>query len=49
MLERIESGDLKHMKVSEIGSLVGSEWKGLSENEKKVLSFAAHLVYALAD
>lgn len=34
--ERIASGDLKHMKVGDMGRLVGQEWRGLNSNEKKV-------------
>ena len=34
--ERNDSGDMKGMKIGEIGGLVGKEWKALSAGEKKV-------------
>ena len=33
---RVASGDLNNMKVSEVGGLVGREWKSLSASDKKV-------------
>ncbi|KAI9878992.1 MAG: hypothetical protein M1830_009921 [Pleopsidium flavum] len=33
--ERIDSGDLKHMKIAEMSRLVAREWKGLNSGEKK--------------
>ncbi|KAI9716432.1 MAG: hypothetical protein M1812_005327 [Candelaria pacifica] len=32
--ERTDSGDFRHMKVADIGRLVGSEWRGLTNEEK---------------
>ncbi|KAI9769456.1 MAG: hypothetical protein M1835_006708 [Candelina submexicana] len=32
--ERVDSGDLKHMAIADMGKLVGSEWKRLAKEEK---------------
>ncbi len=33
---RLDSGDFKHMKVPDVGRLVGAEWRGLTLEEKDV-------------
>jgi hypothetical protein len=38
LTDRFASGDMKHMKLGEVGALVSREWKALSAAEKKVLS-----------
>lgn len=35
LMDRFASGDMKHMKVTEVAALVGREWKALSAAEKK--------------
>jgi len=35
-MERLASGDMKQMKVQEIGPLAGREWRALPAQEKKV-------------
>lgn len=35
-LERLDSGDYKHMTIPERGRLIGREWRELSASEKKV-------------
>ncbi|KAI9696570.1 MAG: hypothetical protein M1836_005589 [Candelina mexicana] len=32
--ERVDSGDLKHMTITDMGKLVSSEWNGLTKEEK---------------
>lgn len=40
LADRFASGDMKHMKIGEVGSLIGQEWRALSAGQKKVsLSF----------
>lgn len=34
--QRMQSGDLKGLKLSEAAKLIGREWKGLTADEKKV-------------
>lgn len=34
--ERFDSGDLKHMPIVEATGRIAQEWKGLTEQEKKV-------------
>lgn len=36
LTDRFASGDMKHMKIGEVGALIGREWKALSAAEKKV-------------
>ena len=36
LADRFASGDMKNMKLTEIGTLIGREWKALSAEEKKV-------------
>lgn len=35
-MERLDSGDYKHMTIPETGRLIGKEWRELSASEKKV-------------
>ena len=37
LMERFASGDMKNMKISEVGPLIGREWRALSTEEKKVI------------
>ena len=39
--ERFDSGDFKGIKVREAVGLVGREWKGLTDSEKKVSSWSS--------
>jgi hypothetical protein len=41
--ERHESGDLKHMSISETGQRIAQEWSGLTESEKQV-SWATRMI-----
>jgi hypothetical protein len=36
LMDRFSTGDYKNMKVAEVGSLIGREWRALSAAEKKV-------------
>ena len=39
---RVASGDMKNMKITEIGGLVAREWKALNGPEKKVRHLDIH-------
>lgn len=39
LADRFASGDFRHMKFSEIGPLLGREWKALGVEEKKVVFY----------
>jgi hypothetical protein len=48
--DRIKSGDFKDMKISEIGSLIGREWKALTASDKQVsVDYVALLTQEHAD
>lgn len=36
LMDRFASGDMINMKISEVGPLIGREWKALSADEKRV-------------
>ena len=36
LMDRFASGDMRNMNISEIGALIGREWKALSPDDKKV-------------
>lgn len=42
--ERFASGDMKNMKIGEVGALIGREWRALSAEERKVI--LTHLLFA---
>jgi len=50
LTDRFASGDMKHMKIGEVGPLIGREWKALSAAEKKVsLALSSYFTKAIAD
>jgi hypothetical protein len=39
LMDRFASGDMRNMKISEVGVLIGREWKALSAAQKQVTQF----------